>query len=94
MKNTAMLHGVVFECTLGTVGEKGFPLSHVVQWSAYNTRPEEGDTLAPDVKEAVKFLELLLELDPRRRTSARGALQTDFLATEETESEADAMDVQ
>ena len=93
MKNIAMLHGVIFDCTLGTVGDKGFPLSHVVQWSAYNSRPEEGDTLTPEVKEAVKFLEMLLELDPRRRISARAALQSDFLATEETESEADEMDV-
>ena len=93
MKSTAMLHGVVFDCTIGTIGDKGFPLWHVVQWSAYNTRPEEGDTLTSDVKEAVKFLEQLLELDPRRRISARAALQSDFLASEDTESEGDEMEV-
>ena len=93
MKSTAMLHGAIFDCTLSTVGDKGFPLWHVVQWSAYQQRPEEGNALDSDVKEAVKFLEMLLELDPRRRVSARVALQSDFLAIEETDTEADEMDV-
>ena len=93
MKSTAMLHGTIFDCTLSTVGDKGFPLWHVIQWSAYQQRPEEGNALDSDVREAVKFLETLLELDPRKRLSARAALQSDFLATGETDIEADEMDV-
>ena len=92
MRMNAILHGAMFECTLGTISEKGFPLAHIVQWSMSNTRPDEKDTLSPDIKEAVKFLELLLELDPRKRISARTALETDFLR-EGVETEDDEMDV-
>jgi len=88
MKQCAMLHGSMFDCNLSSVGEKGFPISHIVQWSTSVTRPEHTDDLAPDVKETIGFLELLLELDPRKRVSARAALASDFLA-EETDTEAD-----
>ena len=95
MRQCAILHGAVFECTLSTVGDKGFPLPHIVQWSTSDTRPEKKEALDPETKEAVDFLELLLELDPRRRISARTALASDFLAPEEmdTEAEVDEMDV-
>ena len=92
MKQCAMLHGTTFECSLNTVGEKGHPLPHIVQWSTSVFRPEHEDDLEPDVKEAVKFLELLLELDPRRRLSARGALAHDFLARDSNDTE-DEIDV-
>ena len=92
LRTCAILHGAVFECTLATVGEKGFPLSHIVQWSTSSTRPEERETLAPDVRETVKFLEVLLELDPRKRISARAALEGDFLR-DISESENDEMQV-
>ena len=88
IRTCALLHGAVFECTLNTVGEKGFPLSHIVQWSSSSTRPDEKITLSSEIKEAVKFLELLLELDPRKRTSARAALEDEFLSEGfETEEE-------
>lgn len=88
MRTCAILHGAVFECTLSTIGEKGFPLSHIVQWSTSNTRPEEKVTLASDIIDAVKFLEQLLELDPRKRISARAALESEFLTTDmETDEE-------
>ena len=93
MKHCAMLHGATFECTLNSVGEKGHPLSHIVQWSTSVARPEQEDDLDMDVKETVRFLELLLELDPRRRLTARGALQHDFLAEENYDAEADEMEV-
>lgn len=92
MKQCAMLHGSTFECSLTTVGEKGHPLPHIVQWSTSAMRPENDDGLDPDVGETVKFLELLLELDPKRRISARAALVHDFLA-ESYDTEADEMDV-
>ena len=92
MKQCALLHGSSFECNLGTVGEKGHPLSHIVQWSTSVMRSDNDDDLEPEVKETVKFLELLLELDPKRRISARAALVHDFL-TESYDTEADEMDV-
>ena len=93
MKQCAMLHGSTFECTLNTVGEKGHSLRHIVQWSTSITKPEHEDHLEPDVKEAVKFLELLLELDPKKRLSARAAVVHDFLADDPYDTEADEMDV-
>lgn len=94
MRTCAALHGAVFECSLPTVGQTGFPLAHIVQWSTSATKPDEREDLAPDVRETVKFLELCLELDPRRRISARAALANEFLAEETgSETEADEMDV-
>ena len=94
MRQCAALHGAAFECTLSSVGEKGFPLAYIVQWSTSPTRPEESEDLEPDIIETVKFLELLLELDPRRRISARAALASDFLAEEQyPDTETEDMDV-
>ena len=88
IRTCAILHGAVFECTLNTIGDKGFPLSHIVQWSTSHTRPNEKMTLGDDVKDAVKFLEVLLELDPRKRISAKTALAHPFLHDSETTEEA------
>lgn len=78
------------ECTLSSVGDKGHPLPHIVQWST--SRPET-EELEPEWKEAVKFLESLLELDPRRRLSAKSALAHDFLAQHDHDTESDEVDV-
>ncbi|KAL8695370.1 MAG: hypothetical protein Q9218_000129 [Villophora microphyllina] len=93
MKACALLHGTIFECSLPTVGEKGFLLKQIVQWSVSSVRPEEREDIEPDVMECIKFMELCLELDPRKRISARKALMTDFLAEESSpESEDDDVD--
>ncbi|KAI4260918.1 MAG: hypothetical protein LQ352_000073 [Teloschistes flavicans] len=93
MKACALLHGTIFECSLPTVGEKGFLLKQIVQWSVSSVRPEERDDIEPDVMECINFLELCLELDPRKRISARKALTTDFLAEERSpEAEDDEVD--
>ncbi|MCJ1450670.1 hypothetical protein MMC28_001003 [Mycoblastus sanguinarius] len=94
MTSCATLHGADFECTLPTIGEKGFPLAHIIQWSTSATRPDDSEDLEPNILETVKFLEQLLELDPRRRISARAALASDFLA-EETypDTETEEMDI-
>ncbi|KAL9032979.1 MAG: hypothetical protein Q9214_007729, partial [Letrouitia sp. 1 TL-2023] len=78
MKSVALLHGTVFECTLPTVGQSGYCLKQIVQWSA-GRYESEGD-LDPEMMECIAFLELCLELDPRKRVSARKALASDFLA--------------
>ena len=93
MKQCAALHGAVFECTLPTVGQGGFSLGHIVEWSTSVTRPAEGVALAADVKKTVKFLELCLELDPRRRISARTALASDFLVELDSQTESDELHV-
>jgi len=93
LKQCASLHGAVFECTIPTVGKTGFSLSHIVQWSTSVTRPDEGEDLAPDIKKTVKFLELCLELDPRRRMSARAALASDFLAETDPATDVDELNV-
>lgn len=68
-----------------------------MQWSTCPIRPEDGEWLDAETKKIVKFLEALLELDPRKRFSARTALGSEFLMevkegeggeeTEETEEE-------
>ena len=82
MKACALLHGTIFECSLPTIGEKGFLLKQIVQWSVSAVRPDEREDIDPEVMECVSFLELCLELDPRKRISARRALATEFLAEE------------
>ena len=94
MKQSAILHGAVFDCTVPTVGETGHPLEQLIQWSVSNVRPEDADALDPETKEIVKFLKLLLEVDPRKRQSARGALMSSFLKEKpDPETEDDEMDV-
>ncbi|KAG8529334.1 uncharacterized protein KY384_005970 [Bacidia gigantensis] len=93
MKQCALLHGSMYECTLPSVGEKGHSLPQVVQWSTSVYRVDDDRALEPDVRETVRFLELLLELDPRRRLSARAALSHEFLMEDTYETEADEMDV-
>ena len=93
MKQCAALHGAVFECTLPTIGQAGFPLPHIVQWSTSITKPDEGEYLPADIRESVKFLELCLELDPRRRISARAALASDFLANADPDTETDELGI-
>lgn len=94
MKACANLHGAIFECTVPTIGERGHSLEELIQWSVTNVRPEEGDCLDPDTKEVIKFLALLLEMDPKKRLTARGALKTPFLQERMyPESEEEEMDV-
>ena len=95
MKACAILHGAVFQCTLPTIGDRGYTLAQIVQWSTSAIRPEDGDGLDQETKKIVKFLESLLELDPRKRFSARAALASDFLMEEEElgETEEEEIDV-
>lgn len=78
MKNCAYMHGAIFDCTLPTVGEKGYALETIIKWSL-DSYKDEADDLGPEIKECVRFLERCLELDPKKRISARAALANDFL---------------
>ena len=94
MKSCSILHGAVFESTIPSIGEKGYSLEHLVQWSTCSIRPEQGNVLDAKIKRIIEFLELLLELDPRRRISARAALETEFMTEDPyPESDDDELDV-
>lgn len=90
MRGCAYLHGAVWDCNIPTIGEKGFPLAQIVQWS---TSEKLGEEMDQETKETVKFLEHCLQLDPSKRISARAALASSFLTETyaETEEEVGAL---
>ena len=108
MTACALLHGAVFECTIPSVGEKGFPFEKLILWSTCRVNDAERENgagkerssrdatgldagLYEGERDAIRFLERCMDLDPRKRISAKEALEHPFLA--EVESEADVMDV-
>jgi cell division control protein 7 len=80
----ALLHGTVFDCTIPSVGERGFPFEKLILWSTCRTgdadKDDESKALKDGEKEAIKFLERCLELDPKKRISAKDALDHPFLS--------------
>jgi cell division control protein 7 len=90
MKSCALLHGAVFKCTLPSVGDNGYPLQKLINWSTSRTTALSDETLA------VQFLERCMELDPRKRMSAKEALEHEFLAESvpsELDGEEDEMNI-
>ena len=90
MSQCALMHGAIFECTIPSVGEKGFSFEKLVLWS--DCRTGTGQDLAPDEKTAIKFMERCLELDPRKRISAEEALEHEFLLEDETGENREAVE--
>ena len=82
IKACALLHGSVFECTIPTIGTRGHTFEKIVLWSTCRSKEPEGggESLSPGEKQAIRFLERCLELDPRKRISAEEALEHEFLA--------------
>ncbi len=84
-----MLHGVVFETTIPTIGERGFSLEKIVLWSTGKWKKgPDGNEMAlwPGEAAAVRLLAACLELDPHKRITAEEALEHEFLtASAETE---------
>ena len=98
MAACALLHGAVFDCTIPTVGEKGFPFEKLILWSTCRANvgdrdSEEKEELDYGERLAIKFLERCMDLDPKKRVSATEALQHDFLTKELEEDLGDEMDV-
>ena len=82
MKACALLHGSVFESTIPTIGERGYTWEKLILWSNCRGKDhgESGAELAPGEKQAIKFLELCMELDPEKRMTANEALEHEFLS--------------
>ena len=76
MKAVAAMHGSVFETNIETIGDRGFTLEKIIVWASCR-EPDQGP-LHVGEKQAVEFLEGLLELDPGRRWSAKEALNHEF----------------
>ena len=91
MAATALLHGSVFECTIPTVGERGFSFEKLILWSTCREKEDE-EQMDPEEALAIEFLERCMELDPKKRISAKEALKHKFLA-EEAEMDYDEMDM-
>lgn len=89
MRAAAALHGVAFETSIPTIGERGFSLEKIVLWSTgkWKKGPDGAELkLWPGEAAAVRLLAACLELDPTRRISAEDALEHDFLtASPETD---------
>lgn len=97
MQHCALLHGEIFDSTIPTIGEKGFPFEKLIRWATCRTNEREWQ-LSWGERLAIKFLERCMELDPRKRISAREALEHEFLAeetnlVEEDEEMDDELDV-
>jgi cell division control protein 7 len=76
MKAVAAMHGSIFETNIETIGDKGFTFEKIIVWASCR-EPEQGPLHAGE-RQAVDFLEGLLELDPGRRWSAKEALSHEF----------------
>ncbi|KAJ2904996.1 cell cycle protein [Zalerion maritima] len=90
MKQAGLLHGVMLETDIPTIGASGFTLARIVLWSTCKTAP--GQKLSDEEQLAIKFLERCLDLDPNTRISAREALGHEFL-TEPIDEMEEALDL-
>lgn len=72
MKLAASLHGQKFETSIPTIGEKGYSWEKLVKWASCVEELTESE------KQATGLLAGLMELDPRRRLSAKEALNHEF----------------
>jgi cell division control protein 7 len=98
MRETAFLHGQVFETNIPSYSENGHRFEKIILWSTNRSgRDEQGRSLAqlePEETEAVAFLERCLECDPKKRITAEEALRHPFIAAAGMdEGEAEAIDL-
>lgn len=83
MQACALLHGTCFECTIPSVGDRGFAFEKLIIWSTCRTasanQGASEEVLKPGERAAIKFLEQCLDLDYKKRISAKAALEHEFL---------------
>lgn len=73
LHSCAVQHGCCFDCTLPSVGEKGFSFEKLILWSTCK------DKFSPGEVSAIRLLERCLDLDPKKRIDATEALHHEFL---------------
>jgi len=76
MKQAAALHGLVWECSLATIGNSGYPLDSLIHWSCCRSAGEKQPRGEP---QAIRFMAKCMEVLPGERLSAKQALQHEFL---------------
>lgn len=93
MRQTAQIHGAVFETNIPTIGQTGYSLGKIIMWSLL--RDDKRKPFTRHEEMAVDFLTRCMEPDPSRRISAEDALESDFLAlgTEDEGSVEEDMDI-
>jgi cell division control protein 7 len=84
MRSTALLHGQIFESNIHTHSERGHSLEKIVLWALGRDQKDKEkknylNPLDEDEKQAVGFLEQLLEFNPAKRMTAKQALEHPFL---------------
>ncbi|KAL4894347.1 kinase-like domain-containing protein [Aspergillus ambiguus] len=72
MRAAAGMHGQIFETNIPTIGEKGYSWEKLVKWASCVEELTESE------KQATRLLNGLMELDPKRRLSAKEALNHEF----------------
>ena len=84
MRETAQLHGQIFETNIPSYSESGHSLEKLILWCTNRSgRDEQGrrmGALTSEEREAVEFLGRLMECDPRKRITAADALNHPFIA--------------
>ncbi|KAF2746926.1 kinase-like protein [Sporormia fimetaria CBS 119925] len=99
MRETALLHGQVFQTNIPSYSEQGHALEKIILWCTNRSTKDERTGLKPeledDEKEAVQFLYRLLECNPAKRITAEEALQHPFItkAFEDSECDDDMVDL-
>jgi len=92
MREISLLHGQVFETNIPSYTEQGHGFEKIILWCTNRSgRDEQGrkNQLIGEEKEAVLFLERLLECEPTRRITAEEALRHSFVARAGEDGEGD-----
>ncbi|OJD37201.1 cell cycle protein [Diplodia corticola] len=94
MRETALLHGQVFETNIPSYSEAGHGFEKIILWCTNRNQKDENGRrvgLSSEEKEAIEFLQRCLECDPTKRITAQEALEHPFiLQVDEMEHEDDA----
>ncbi|KAF2088470.1 protein kinase [Saccharata proteae CBS 121410] len=83
MRETALLHGQVFETNIPSYSDKGHSFEKIVLWCTGRSGADEMGRKtkpSPEEKDAIRFLERLLTCDPTVRYTAEEALEDPFIA--------------